>query len=154
MIVSVAQDLTPTVDAFYEGMERRDFAALRELLDPQVEWNSSENFLYAEHNPYVGVEMVLGILRQIDADWETFAIRTDETLVAADTVIVRGRYRGKFKGTGFGLDAEFVHVLRFREGKLLEGQSYTDTAQFRDAVRHLKRPGPPQRTGAGAGGAS
>jgi len=145
--VVVAQDLTQTVKSFYAAMARRDYPALRDALDARVEWNSAENFLYAEHNPYVGVEMVLGILRQIDDDWDTFAIRPEETFVAGETVIVRGRYRGKLKGTGFGLDAEFVHVLHFRDGRLLTGRTYTDTAQFRDAVKHLRRPGPPERAG-------
>jgi ketosteroid isomerase-like protein len=143
--VIVAQDLTKTVEAIYSALARRDEAALRDLVDPQIEWNSSENFLYAEHNPYVGIEMFLEFQHQIQADWETFSIRRDEILNAADTVIVRGRYQGKFRGTGFGLDAEFVHVLRFRAGKLVNGQSYTDTAQFRDAVKHLQRPGPQER---------
>ena len=88
----------------------------------------------------MGLEAVLGILRQIDNDWERFSVLPEEILVAGDTVIVRGRYRGKFKNTGFGLDAECVHVLRFREGKLVLGQTYTDTAQFRDAVNHLRQP--------------
>jgi ketosteroid isomerase-like protein len=30
-----------------------------------------------------------------------------------------------------------VHVLRFRDGKLVMGQTYTDTAQFRDAVNQV-----------------
>jgi uncharacterized protein len=141
--VNVTQDLTKTVESFYEGMARRDYAALHEMLDPRVEWNSAENFLYAEHNPYVGIEMVLGILRQIDADWETFSIRPVETILAGETAIVRGRYLGKLKGTGFGLDAEFVHVLRFHDGRLISGRTFTDTAQFRDAVLDLRRPGPP-----------
>jgi ketosteroid isomerase-like protein len=144
--VIVDPDLTKTVEAIYAALARRDHPALRALVDPQVEWNSSENFLYAEHNPYVGIEMFLAFQRQVAEDWETFTIRPDEILNAGETVIVRGRYQGKFRGTGFGLDAEFVHVIRFRNGKLMSGQSYTDTAQFRDAVKHLQRPGPPDRS--------
>jgi ketosteroid isomerase-like protein len=143
--VRVDQDLRKAVEAIYAAVAHHDYPALRQLLDPQIEWHSSENFLYGEHNPYVGIEMFLEFQRQIQTDWETFSIRPDEVLVAADTLIVRGRYQGKFRGTGFGLDAEFVHVLRFRDGKLMNGQSYTDTAQFRDAVKHLQRPGPPDR---------
>ena len=133
------EDLAAKVELFYSAMAQRDYPALRELLDPEVEWNSAENFLYAENNPYVGIDKVSGILRHADTDWETFTMIPKETLFAGETVIVRGRYRGKLKGTGFGLDAEFVHVLRFRDGRLVNGQSYTDTAQFRDAVNHLRQ---------------
>ena len=58
-------------------------------------------------------------------------------MVVGEIAIIRGRYQGKFKATGFDLDAEFVHVLRFRDGKLVMGQTYTDTAQFRDAVNQV-----------------
>ena len=135
----VPQDIASLVESFYTRMARRDYAALQELLDPKVEWNSAENFLYAENNPYVGWEKVFsGILRQVDKDWETFEVEPQERLYAGETAIVRGRYRGKLRGLSFSLDAEFVHVLRFRNGRLLSGQSYTDTAQFRDAVAHLR----------------
>jgi len=49
-------------------------------------------------------------------------------------VITRGRYRGTFKITGTVINAEFVHVFRFKEGRIAMWQSYTDTAQFKDAV--------------------
>ena len=135
-------DMNATVQAFYAAIERRDRAALLQLLDPNAEWNSAENFLYAEHNPYIGAEKVIGILRQVDQDWSTFSMRPLETFVAGETAIVRGRYKGKLKATGFGLDAEFVHMLYFQDGRLVTGRSYTDTAQFRDAVRQLSRPEP------------
>jgi ketosteroid isomerase-like protein len=136
--VSVAGDLTKTVEEFYAAIARRDYAALREMLDPRIEWNSAENFLYADKNPYVGLDVVLGALGRIDEEWEVFAMTPEEILVAADTVIVRGRYRGKLKDVGFGLDAEFVHVLRYSGNKLLHAQTYTDTAQFRDAVNQMR----------------
>jgi ketosteroid isomerase-like protein len=131
-------DLNTTVAAFYAAIESRDLPAMREVLDPRVEWNSAENFLYAEHNPYLGAELVLGILHQVDKDWSSFSMHPLETFLAGDTAIVRGRYKGKLK-TGFGLDAEFVHVLVFQNGRIVKGRSYTDTAQFRDAVRQLNR---------------
>ena len=49
-------------------------------------------------------------------------------------MIARGRYRGTFKATGTAIDAEFVHVFRFKDGKIVMWQSYTDTAQFKEAV--------------------
>jgi ketosteroid isomerase-like protein len=133
----MTHDIGKIVESFYDAMERRDYAALDQILDSGVEWNSAENFIYAARNPYVGKEAVMGILRQIEQDWEKFTLVHAETMVVSEIAIIRGRYRGKFKVTGFELDAEFVHVLRFRDGKLVMGQTYTDTAQFRDAVNQV-----------------
>jgi ketosteroid isomerase-like protein len=49
-------------------------------------------------------------------------------------VIARGRYHGTHKASGFHLDAEYVHVFKFKDGKVVLQHTYTDTAQFRDAV--------------------
>jgi ketosteroid isomerase-like protein len=141
----MAHDIGKIVESFYDGMERRDYAALDELLDSSVEWNSAENFIYAARNPYVGKDAVMGILRQIEQDWDGFTLVHAETMVVGEIAIIRGRYQGKFKATGFELDAEFVHVLRFRDGKLVMGQTYTDTAQFRDAVNQVLGRGAPVR---------
>ncbi|HYV64403.1 MAG TPA: nuclear transport factor 2 family protein, partial [Bryobacteraceae bacterium] len=57
-----------------------------------------------------------------------------EILGAGEVVIARGRYRGTYKATGTPIDAEFVHVFRFKDRKIAVWQSYTDTAQFKHAV--------------------
>ena len=58
----------------------------------------------------------------------------EEIIGSGDTVIVRGRYRGKYKATGVAVDAQFAHVWKLRDGQAVSFQEYTDTAQFRDAM--------------------
>ena len=41
-----------------------------------------------------------------------------------------GRYGGRMKAGGATLDAPFCHVFRFRDGKAVMFQQYTDTAQW------------------------
>ena len=41
-----------------------------------------------------------------------------------------GRYGGTMKVGGAALDAPFCHVYRFRDGKVVTFQQYTDTAQW------------------------
>jgi hypothetical protein len=50
------------------------------------------------------------------------------------TVVCFGRYSGKYKATGVGADAQFVHVCAFRAGKVVKFQQCTDTAQFQAAT--------------------
>ncbi len=53
---------------------------------------------------------------------------------AAIPVVALGRYGGVYKATGVKVNAQFVHVFRFKDGKVASFQQYTDTAQFKDAV--------------------
>jgi uncharacterized protein len=123
------------VEYFYRAYARKDLATALQLLDPQVEMHAAENFVYAAGNPYIGVEAIReGIFARLDAEWDNFTAVPEEILGAGEVVITRGRYRGTFKITGTVINAEFVHVFRFKEGRIAMWQSYTDTAQFKDAV--------------------
>ena len=128
-------DYRKTVEQFYQAYARKDLATALELLDPQVELHAAENFIYAKGSPYIGPDAIHdGIFARVDADWENFTAVPEEILGAGEVVITRGRYRGTFKFTGTVINAEFVHVFRFKEGRIAMWQSYTDTAQFKDAV--------------------
>jgi ketosteroid isomerase-like protein len=123
------------VKRFYRLYAIKDIRATMELFDPQGEMYPAENFIYATGKPCVGPEEIRSyIFTRVDGDWDGFTATADEILGAEDVVIARGRYRGTFKATGTTIDAEFVHVFRFKEGKIAVWQSYTDTAQFKEAV--------------------
>jgi ketosteroid isomerase-like protein len=134
----MAHEPVRTIASFYDAYARRDIPALLTLLHPEVELHAAENFIYAGRSPYQGPQAVNNVLTQIATDWDHFLVQPQEILGDGDTVIVRGRYQGTFRATGYRLDAEFVHVFRLRDGKIVRQQTYTDTAQFRDAVQHAR----------------
>jgi ketosteroid isomerase-like protein len=128
-------DYRNTVELFYQAYARKDLATALELLDPQVELHAAENFIYAKGTPYIGPDAIHdGIFARLDEDWENFTAVPEEILGAGEVVIARGRYRGVFRATGTPINAEFVHVFRFKDGKIAMWQSYTDTAQFKEAA--------------------
>jgi ketosteroid isomerase-like protein len=105
------------------------------LLDPQIEWTSAENFVYADHSPYVGVDAVLKLIfERLPADWEHFAVSAGEILGGGDLVIANGRFRGRFRANGASIDAQFVQVFQFKDGKVARCQMYTDTAKFKESI--------------------
>ena len=129
------QDYTQTVRSFYEAFKRRDAQLLTGLLDPQIEWNSAENFLYADKSPYVGLDAVLKLIfGRLFTDWDDFSMSPGEILAGGEIVIASGRFRGTFKANGAPIDAQFVQVFQFADGKVAKCQVYTDTAQFKDAI--------------------
>ena len=124
-----------TVEAFYAAMGRGDVPFIIGALDPQIVWNEAENFVYADHNPYVGVDVVLsGLFARLAGEWDGFSAVPKEIVDGGETVVALGRYGGVYKATGGKVDAQFVHVFRFKDGKIDSFQQYTDTAQFKDAV--------------------
>ena len=123
------------VKRFYRLYAIKDIRSTMELFDPQVEMHPAENFIYATGKPYVGPDAIRqSIFTRVDAEWDGFSMTTEELLGAGEVVIARGRYRGTYKITGTIINAEFVHVFRFKEGKIVMWQSYTDTAQFKEAI--------------------
>ena len=131
----MSEDNRATVQGMYNAFGRGDIATVLAALDPEVEWWEAENFIYADGNPYVGPQAVLqGVFARIGAEWEGFSVSPKEVLDAGDTVVGRGYYSGKFRGTGRDVRAQFAHLFEFRDGKVVKFQQYTDTAQFRDAT--------------------
>lgn len=124
-----------TVEAFYAAMGRGDMPFVIGILDPQIVWNEAENFVYADHSPYVGLDAVLtGLFARLGGEWDGFSAVPREIVDGGETVVALGRYGGTYKATGVKVDAQFVHVFKFRDGKIAKFQQYTDTAQFQKAV--------------------
>ena len=133
------QDSAQIVRSFYEVFTRRDSQRFAESLDPAIEWTSAENFLYADQSPYIGVDAVIHLVfgRLFD-EWDDFSISAGEVLGGGDLVIASGRFRGRFKANGAPIDAQFVQVFQFKEGKIAKCQFYTDTAQFKEAISQIR----------------
>ena len=132
-------DYTQIVRSFYEAFGRRDPRVFAGLVDPQIEWTSAENFIYADHSPYLGVDAVLKfVFERLLSDWENFSLSAGEILGGGDLVIASGRFRGTFKANGASIDAQFVQVFQFRDGKIAKCQMYTDTAQFKESISQIR----------------
>jgi ketosteroid isomerase-like protein len=124
-----------TVEAFYAAMGRGDVPFIIGALDPGIVWNEAENFVYSDHSPYVGVDVVLsGLFARLAGEWDGFSAVPQEIVDGGETVVALGRYGGVYKATGAKVDAQFTHVFRFKDGKIASFQQYTDTAQFKDVV--------------------
>jgi ketosteroid isomerase-like protein len=132
-------DYTETVRSFYDALTRRDAQLFTELLDPQIEWTSAENFLYADQSPYVGIDAVLKLIfERLPADWDDFLLGAGEVLGGGDLVIANGRFVGRFKANRALINAQFVQVFQFKDGKIAKCQMYTDTAQFKESISRIR----------------
>jgi ketosteroid isomerase-like protein len=104
---------------------------------PNIEWNESENFPYADGNPYTGPDAVLeGVFKRLGSEWDYWKL-TNQVFYEAQNgeIIVTGRYDARHKKTGKEIDAQFVHFFWIENGKLVKFQQYADTYQVISAMQ-------------------
>lgn len=123
------------VRGMYDGFARGDLSAVLAPLDPLVEWNEAEGFIYNPGRPLVGPDEVrAAVFERLAADWEWFTVSPRELLDAGDTVVAHGYYAGTLRKNGLTVRAQFAHLFTFDDGRVVRFQQYTDTAQFQFAV--------------------
>jgi ketosteroid isomerase-like protein len=78
------------------------------------------------------------VFERLLSDWENFSLSAGEILGGGDLVIANGRFRGTFRANGASIDAQFVQVFQFKDGKIAKCQMYTDTAQFKESISQIR----------------
>jgi uncharacterized protein len=119
-----------TIKAAYAAFGRNDPSVLFGAMDPAISWNEAEGNPFADGNPYVGPQAVGEAFTRQMAAIDNFTAVPSTIIDAGDYVVALGRYGGTIKASGATLDAPFCHVYRFRDGKVVTFQQYTDTTQW------------------------
>jgi ketosteroid isomerase-like protein len=139
--MEMPRDYTSVVRLLYDAFQRRDAATCLALFSDRAEWSAAENFMYADESPYVGPEAIRRLVFvRLPEDWDDFSLTASEILGGSDVVIATGRFKGTFRANGAPIDAQFVQVFHFSNGKITKCQMYTDTAQFKEAISGLRLP--------------
>jgi uncharacterized protein len=120
-----------TVKAAYAAFARNDPSVLFGAMAPAITWNEAEGNPLADRNPYQGAQSIGdGVFGRLLAAIDNFTAVPSTFIDGGNHVVATGRYGGTMKGSGAKLDAQFCHVFRFEDGKLVAFQQYTDTAQW------------------------
>ena len=123
-----------SVRGVYDAFAKGDITAVLRFLSPDINWTEAEGFPYG--GTYTGPDAVLaGVLMRLGAEWDGFSAAPDEFVDGGDTVVVLGRYSGKYKATGKSLRAVFAHVWKVREGKAVRFVQYVDTLLVQRALQ-------------------
>lgn len=123
------------VKAIYAAFGEGNVPAVLGAFDAGIQWNEAESYLYADRNPYAGPQAVAeGVFQRIASDVDGFTLGPEHFIDGGDTIVVEGRYRGTMKSTSARIDAQFAHVWRLRDGKVIRFQQYTDTKQWATAA--------------------
>ena len=90
------------------------------------------------HGTHNGLDAVIKEVFEPTSDKvDDFRLQCDQYLDAGEYVVVTGRFLGRGKDTGYGLNSPFAHIWRLRGGKVVSFQNYTDTASTLQALYHV-----------------
>jgi len=79
-----------------------------------------------------GRDDVLANFAQIPNYWSSFSVEPSEFIEAGDKVIVSGTQRATGKGGSF--EAPFLHLMEYRDGKVVRGEFEGDSAKALKAL--------------------
>ena len=116
----------------YDAFAKGDVQAVLAAMHDDVQWHEPESLPYGNQ---VGPQAVAqNIFAKVLEDISGFAAAPQEFVDGGDIVVSIGTYSGQGARTGKRFDMPFVHVWRFRDGKISGFRTYTDTKLWLEAL--------------------
>ena len=122
-----------TIRSLYEAFGRGDIPYILDRLDPAVEWRTPVTVPFSK-GLYRGPEEVAKFFAGIAEHIAEASVETHELLAVEDRVVALLSFRGRGAASGLPFDAPEAHVWRLSEGKVVEEQTYADTAAIVQAL--------------------
>jgi ketosteroid isomerase-like protein len=128
------------VQDLYKAFASQDRDRILAIFDPQIEWIQNDGF--PGGGRYLGAETVLDhVFAGLAAAWASWQADVGRWLVAEDSIVALGAYRGTYRRTGKSMAAAFAHVYWLRDGRVVRFEQYADTAKVAEACRDASSPG-------------
>ncbi len=123
----MSQENARLVKQGYDHFKNGDIPSLLSLYSDDIEWQlpKMENVPFS--GTRVGLDRVREFFAELDRNQEMKSFEPREFLADGDRVVVLGNYEWVVKETGRTFRAEFAHVYRVKDGKIISMQEYTDT---------------------------
>jgi len=123
------------VQRLYAAFAHRDLPAILAMLSPEVEWSEPEHPLNPCGGTRHGHAGFLEWARTGNDAEDVLSLEPREFLTSAASVAVVGRTRCRVKSTGREYETDFVHLVSFRQGKVVRFQEFFDTFAAGEAFR-------------------
>lgn len=119
----------------YEAMARGEIDRVFEMVDPEIEWETSPNL--PDAGVYRGREEIRAFLvEQREVVWggNDMAVEIERALDCGDDVLLFLRVRGKGSHTGIPLDVRIANLVTIRDGKAVRVKVFPDRQEALEAV--------------------
>jgi uncharacterized protein len=126
-----------TVRKIYRDFAAGDAPAILAVFADDVEFRLAENHPYrGDQGAWHGKqEITQRFFAVAGPEWDEWTMNAEQTVEAADAVVVEGRYTGTYKPTRRRMDVQVCHVWRFRGNRVAVFHQYVDTAALRRVMR-------------------
>ena len=114
----------------YEAFSKGDLEALKDGFAEDAEWQTSDELPLG--GTIRGRDAIIENFAQIPNYWTSFSVEPSEFIEAGEAVIVKGTQRATGKGGSF--EAPFLHLMEYRDGKLVRGEFEGDSAKALKAL--------------------
>ena len=123
------------IQELYRAFREKDYEAFLKICTEDIEWVQNQGFPGGA--TYQGVsEVIEGVFKANDNNWENFAYHIEEFLDAGNSVVVIGRYTGRNRISRKSMSAAAGHVYDLRDGKVCRFRMFADTKTIWDAIVH------------------
>ncbi|MEU4830899.1 nuclear transport factor 2 family protein [Streptosporangium sp. NPDC023615] len=125
----------PLVKDLYRALRERDVDSLTRLLHPDFEGHVAPGMPCGVGGAHHGPEsMIFEVWGRVARAYDTAPYDETYRETADGDVLVTGHYRGTALATGRSYEAEFAHLWRVGDGRLVSLHQYTDTARWHEAL--------------------
>jgi len=125
------QQIVAAVRQAFTGYEKNDRATLVELLADDFTFEMSDSMPYG--GSYTGKNEFLGFWREVAKEWTYFRYDAHDVIDAGDTIIVPVK-TDALSIKGIRMQNEHLFLFKVRDGRVVFGRLYADTARGRDVV--------------------
>jgi len=119
------------VRCLYAAFVRGDAQAIMAQLHDELDWNEADNFMLSDRNPYrTPAEVAEGVFQRLATHLRDYEATPTEIFDAGDVVVAIGRSKGVVVATGKAFDAQYAHIWRVLDGKIVGFRQILDTLAF------------------------
>jgi ketosteroid isomerase-like protein len=118
----------------YDAVNRADWRALMDLLDPSIQWRMSTRFARAER-VFEGHAGVRELFAFFEESWDGFRAEPHEFIDAEPWLIVPTTIHGRVRGSDEEIAYDLTQAWLFRDGLVIRHEVYASAEEALDAVR-------------------
>jgi ketosteroid isomerase-like protein len=126
-----ANEIVQAMKTAFTGYEKNDRGPLIALLADDFVFEMSDSLPYGGR--YVGPEEFVAYWQEVAKEWQYFRYDAHEIIEAGDTVVVPVTTDG-LSVHGITMRNEHLFLFKIKDGRVVFGRLYADTARGRDVI--------------------
>jgi ketosteroid isomerase-like protein len=132
----MSQENVEALRWLYEEWAKGNLWALREIADPNIEWEWSPRMTRFSGEPriYRGLDEIGATTREWIQAWDSYWMTADDFIEARDEIVVPMHLHARIPGSDRVLEERFAALWTLRDGKALRVRYYDDKAEALEAA--------------------